>query len=57
MSCLTEFAAQYFAIKLFERLGCRHIHAWDIATDGDNLEKLCDNLLPKLMRGEVRVAA
>ena len=57
MNCLTEFAAQNFAIKLFERFGYSHIHARDIATDGENSEKLRDNLLPKLMSGKIRVAA
>lgn len=43
-SKLTESAIEYFAIKLFECLGYDCIHA----PDGDNI-------LSKLMSGEVRV--
>lgn len=40
----TESALEDFAIKLFERLGYDHIHVLD-----------GDNMLPKIMSGEVRV--
>lgn len=48
MSRLTESAIEDFAIKLFERLGYSYVYGPDIAPNGNNL-------LPKLMSGEVRV--
>lgn len=57
MTKLTEFAIVDASIQLFELLGHSHIHAPDIVTDSETLESLCGTLLPKLMSGEVRVAA
>ena len=39
MSKLTESAIEELAIKLFEQLGYSHIHAPDIAPDGDHPER------------------
>lgn len=39
MPKLTESALETFAIKLFERLGYTHIHAPDMAPDGDHPER------------------